>query len=1316
VNRKGVGDYLKADGIVYSGRNVGATVGGERIEMGVHEGVVNNVRVLFLHNATETFTQPTQADAAAAGADAPDAGRADCPHADPSLLRWEVDATWGAGAAAPTGGNANVTLPAGVSILLSSCSLPAGAAFGSIVVPAGARLVLADAALELRAASIVVRGALVAGAPACRLRSAVTITLTGARPGASPAADAASDARAKGILVEGGGTLDVHGAQFAPTWTRLAATAAPNDSWIFLQQAVNWDVGATVLVATTAVKDTVDYSESEEAVIAAAFTLPSGAAAIRLAAPLAHMHYAGREYQAEVALLSRRVTIQGAADDSPPTDAVGPVLCTPTPSAAAVFLRLPCGNWSLTGYGGHVMVSGAGATGRFSGVLLLRMGQTNYLGRYPVHFHLLNESGVRSFMQDSSVWRSYYRCASLHGTLGARLSRNVAHDVVGHCYYLEDGVEERNLLDFNLASRVRTLSGGTTFASAGPLESQEAPLDWPATSILLLPADVTASGFYITNSHNNFTGNAAIGGWSGFAFPNLPEPIGAYRGNTAMRPPYTRPSLAFVGNTAHSSGYYWASAGCLYTGGLLGYASRLAPTLSYNAGRAVSNKGCCGGVVNGQSRSFLQLNNTKLFLCNGANLQHWGFSPEINGLETADFGSKSINIFGLAVVNDWLVTCRTPNARFAIGGRPVGARNLEAAFSFGTGVVFQSYDVGQSHILNGVHQRNCSRNSQPPSFLNWQVLTHSDTFSPDAMIATRRVSYEGLGNDTSWLFTPTVNAQPLPTVSHRMQNWYDADGSLTGKGVPSIIGSARSGWWWRLDGSCANRSVDWTMLVCAAPPSRGIGSMFLGINLTAQSAPLLGGSLCSNGGWDRIPCPSIGSIHHLGYPADSAHAMDVPLNAKITGPTGGFGWVLGGAWRPPRVLNISGIQIAPETVQLLVLPYPPGSTFRVTMDFAGAAFFGSWCSRPPAILCTHAFSRAASVAAVRAGAGDTYFFDDVEGYLYVRLTTHGTGFWPYVFLGVPNASSPGGRQWGVPTVFDPSVRWSRAGITLPPRGANVLRIEAVCGGAGVDASGAFCAETTRAPPASPCGAGVALPLDAFDSCAPAIQPGAGGGGRNNVSNGGGNVSSGAGPGVGATPTPPSPSRGVIANTGTGGATGGGSAVANATVGSAASGSSASPTSVPVSVLAPAVVGGAVLLVGGAFALAAYRRAASARAERSGLTKPAFESANPAAGVSTWTRRVDPADGAVFYERADGVTAWALPEGAAVANDDQSSAAANNALHGAAESVAEAPTAASPTHWRRITDGTGADDDFFECVETGALEWLVPPGGVEVGRV
>ena len=57
VNRKGAAGYLAADGVRYSGRNVAATVGGERVEMGVHEGVVSGVRVFFLHNAV-VFPRP----------------------------------------------------------------------------------------------------------------------------------------------------------------------------------------------------------------------------------------------------------------------------------------------------------------------------------------------------------------------------------------------------------------------------------------------------------------------------------------------------------------------------------------------------------------------------------------------------------------------------------------------------------------------------------------------------------------------------------------------------------------------------------------------------------------------------------------------------------------------------------------------------------------------------------------------------------------------------------------------------------------------------------------------------------------------------------------------------------------------------------------------------------------------------------------------------------------------------------------------------------------------------------------------------------
>ena len=57
VNRKGVSNYLQADGITYSNRNVSVWVGGERIEMGVHEGRVKGVRLFFLHNA-DVFPRP----------------------------------------------------------------------------------------------------------------------------------------------------------------------------------------------------------------------------------------------------------------------------------------------------------------------------------------------------------------------------------------------------------------------------------------------------------------------------------------------------------------------------------------------------------------------------------------------------------------------------------------------------------------------------------------------------------------------------------------------------------------------------------------------------------------------------------------------------------------------------------------------------------------------------------------------------------------------------------------------------------------------------------------------------------------------------------------------------------------------------------------------------------------------------------------------------------------------------------------------------------------------------------------------------------
>ena len=77
---------------------------------------------------------------------------------------------------------------------------------------------------------------------------------------------------------------------------------------------------------------------------------------------------------------------------------------------------------------------------------------------------------------------------------------------------LEDGVEERNVLEYNLASHIHFIPGPD--GSPGRSNGQTCA-DVHQSDHLSLPADVTAAGFYITNAHNTLVGNAASGGWAG---------------------------------------------------------------------------------------------------------------------------------------------------------------------------------------------------------------------------------------------------------------------------------------------------------------------------------------------------------------------------------------------------------------------------------------------------------------------------------------------------------------------------------------------------------------------------------------------------------------------------------------------------------------------------------------------------------------------------------------------------------------------------------------------------------------------------------
>lgn len=366
-----------------------------------------------------------------------------------------------------------------------------------------------------------------AGGPECRVGgTGITITLYGARP----QYPATLPPQRKGIWVRNSGELELFGARPSPTWTRLARSAAAGDTSIFLSETPSgWLTGHRILLTTIHAKDSRDFNRNEELTITRISNADrhgDGIVQVRLSTALAFDRYAGVECQAEVGLLTRSITTQGGPSSEPSGSDARPVAVT-----NGVAGSFPNPETFRTGYGGHIMVDGPSAAARVSSVQLYRMGQTNLLGRYPFHFHLVGEAGANSYIEDSVVLRSFYRCVSIHGTNSTRLSRNIAHDAIGHCFYLEDGVEERNVLECNLASHVHFLfpedRAKSSYHQPYGVTSQSGQYldDINTHQHLLIPADITASGFYIPNAYNTFVGNAASGGWSGFAFPGFRTPV-----------------------------------------------------------------------------------------------------------------------------------------------------------------------------------------------------------------------------------------------------------------------------------------------------------------------------------------------------------------------------------------------------------------------------------------------------------------------------------------------------------------------------------------------------------------------------------------------------------------------------------------------------------------------------------------------------------------------------------------------------------------------------------------------------------------------
>lgn len=436
---------------------------------------------------------------------------------------WNDAATWGG--AVPTGIEEDIVIPSGIAVTLN-----ADVECGELLVQGRFEIERADRTLTCD--SLIVQGAnaeFEVGTNGNRFTDRFVLTLKGDTD--ENFTHGGHNMGARALLALMGGTISIHG-EDRVEWTHLGANVAAGANALTMSEPVDWRAGDEILICSSRT----NWNEAEKMTIA---SVSGDGLTVTLTSNLAYPH-AGvtKDYtrptpskqwtadlRAEVGLLSRNITIQGAAD-----------------SVASGHAN--------EGFGAHVMIHGPmtmGATthpsgeGYVKGVEIFRAGQKSLLGRYPFHWHLCQDAGAGQYFNDSAVHLSFNRAITIHGTDYTTVQNNFCYDHLGHGLFLEDGAERFNVIRDNVVLLTKR-----------PLAGEEVI---PSDNSLNEPQNRTPASFWITNPENTFEDNVAAGTHgTGYWFimptsalspsKNLPY-------YSSLRP-HTRPLISFHGNKAHS--------------------------------------------------------------------------------------------------------------------------------------------------------------------------------------------------------------------------------------------------------------------------------------------------------------------------------------------------------------------------------------------------------------------------------------------------------------------------------------------------------------------------------------------------------------------------------------------------------------------------------------------------------------------------------------------------------------------------------------------------------------------------------------------
>nr|XP_046191223.1 cell migration-inducing and hyaluronan-binding protein [Oncorhynchus gorbuscha] len=247
----------------------------------------------------------------------------------------------------------------------------------------------------------------------------------------------------------------------------------------------------------------------------------------------------GVDMRAEVGLLSRNILVRGEMEPG-------------------CYGNEACKFFAFDTFGGHVKVERGFKSVHVSGVELQHMGQQS-MGHYPVHFHMNGDVDQKggydppTSVSDLSIHHTFSRCVTVHGSNGLLVKDVVGYDALGHCFFTEDGPEERNTFDHCLGLMIRA---GTLLPSDRDSKMCRDITQGAFPGYVANPRqDCSAtSTFWIANPNNNLINCAAAGSEeTGFWFLFHHVPTGASEGMYSPGRSEHTPMGQFTNNRAHSN-------------------------------------------------------------------------------------------------------------------------------------------------------------------------------------------------------------------------------------------------------------------------------------------------------------------------------------------------------------------------------------------------------------------------------------------------------------------------------------------------------------------------------------------------------------------------------------------------------------------------------------------------------------------------------------------------------------------------------------------------------------------------------------------